>query len=219
MGIDLPALPAKGSHRFKLNRIIATKSYFPQKQILPVVLGLIGINLLLLIIQGLLKYFSYRYKEETQTLRTAMVIDPLTQCLNRLGLEAAIASVFPLSGRSAIYVMVVDLDHFKNINDTLGHAVGDDVLRDVSLALSGELRSDDVFGRWGGEEFVIISKISHDNLENLIARLMRSLQDISVDGAPENYKVTISVGVTEARIGEPFHEVFKRNARMMPCIR
>lgn len=106
--------------------------------------------------------------------------------------------------------MILDLDHFKQINDALGHAVGDEVLRKVSMALSGELRSDDIFGRWGGEEFIIISKISRDNLNNLIARLMRSLQGVSIEGEPEARKVTMSVGVTEARAGEIFDDVFKR---------
>ncbi len=210
MGIDLPPLPAKGSHRFKLNRITATKSYFPRKQLFPVIAGLIGINLLILIIQGLLRYFSYRYREENETLRTTMVIDPLTKCFNRLGLETAIDRMFPLPGSSGVYVMILDLDHFKQINDALGHAVGDEVLRKVSMALSGELRSDDIFGRWGGEEFIIISKISRDNLNNLIARLMRSLQGVSIEGEPEARKVTMSVGVTEARAGEIFDDVFKR---------
>ena len=210
IGIDLPALPAEGIHRFKLNKITAIKSYFPRKQLFSVIVGLIGINLLILIVQGLLRYFSYRYREENQTLRTTMVLDPLTKCLNRLGLDTAIDRTFPLSDSSVVYVMVLDLDHFKKVNDTLGHAVGDDVLREVSLALSKELRSDDVFGRWGGEEFIIISKINRNHLENMIGRLMRSLQSVTIKGAPENYRVTMSVGVTEAKVGEAFDDVFKR---------
>lgn len=210
MGFDLPSLPAKGIHRFKLNRITATKSYFPRQQLLPIITALIGASLLILIIQGLLRYYSYRYREENQTLRTTMVIDPLTQCLNRLGLDTAIANMFPLRHSAGIYVMILDLDHFKNINDTLGHVVGDDVLRQVATALSKELRSDDIFGRWGGEEFIIISKISRANLENLIARLMRSLQDVTIEGEPESRKITMSVGVTEARARETFDDAFKR---------
>lgn len=210
MGFDLPSLPAKGVHRFKLNRISATKSYFPREQLYPIIAALFGINLLILIIQGVLRYYSSRYREENQTLRTTMVIDPLTQCLNRLGLDTAIRKMFPLRRASGIYVMILDLDHFKKINDTLGHVVGDDVLRQVATALSKELRSDDIFGRWGGEEFIIISKISRDNLENLIARLMRSLQDVTIKGDPEARKVTMSAGVTEALPGEAFDDIFKR---------
>lgn len=106
--------------------------------------------------------------------------------------------------------MVLDLDHFKKINDTLGHAAGDEVLRQASMVLAKELRNDDVFGRWGGEEFIIISRIGREDLENMIFRLMRSLQSISIDGASGTYSVTMSVGVTEAQVGETFDDVFKR---------
>lgn len=210
MGIELPALPAEGVHRLKLNRIAAKKSYFSQKQLFLAIAGLISLSCLVLIIQGILKYFSNRYRKENETLRTTMVVDPLTKCLNRLGLEAAVSVAFPLSNSSRVYVMVLDLDHFKKINDTLGHTAGDEVLRKASTVISKELRSDDVFGRWGGEEFVIISRISSADLENMILRLMHALQSISIDGVSEPVKVTMSVGVTEAKVGEPFDSVFKR---------
>lgn len=210
MGVELPALPAEGVHRLKLNRIIAKKSYVSQKQMLLTVAGVVGIGFMVLIVQGLLKYFSNRYRKENETLRTRMAVDPLTKCLNRLGLETAVKGVFPLSNSASVYVMVLDLDHFKKINDTLGHAAGDEVLRQASMVLAKELRNDDVFGRWGGEEFIIISRIGREDLENMIFRLMRSLQSISIDGASGTYSVTMSVGVTEAQVGETFDDVFKR---------
>lgn len=139
-----------------------------------------------------------------------MIIDPLTKCLNRLGLETVIGEMFPVADGASVYVMILDLDHFKKINDTLGHATGDEVLRKVSFAISQELRADDFFGRWGGEEFIIISKISGDKLEVMIGRLMRALQSITLQGPAEPWKVTMSVGVTDARKGESFDTTFKR---------
>ncbi len=215
MGIDLPALPAEGLHKFKLERITATKSYFPRKLLFPAIATLAGLHLLIFFVQRLLKYHSYRYKEENQTLRTTMTIDPLTQCLNRFGLEAAIKKLFPVSGNSGVYVIVMDLDHFKKINDTLGHTVGDEVLRQASTALSRELRTDDIFGRWGGEEFVIISNIKPDYLESFIARMMRSLEKVSIEATPDSSKVTMSVGITLAQPGESFNDVFERADKAM----
>jgi diguanylate cyclase (GGDEF)-like protein len=122
----------------------------------------------------------------------------------------AVKKIFPLEHPSNIFVMVLDLDHFKRINDTLGHVAGDEVLRKASEVLAKELRNDDVFGRWGGEEFVIISKINRDALDIMISRLMRSLRTIHIDGAPEDFAVTMSVGVTAAQVGESFDDVFKR---------
>lgn|GEM_PF-2227532 len=207
LGVELPALPPEGEHKLKLNSIIARKSYVSPRHLLLFSAVLIGLGCLVLMIQGLLKYFSNR--RENETLRTRMMVDPLTQCLNRLGLETAIKGIFPLSNPASIFVMVLDLDHFKKINDTLGHAVGDEVLRKASQMIAQELRSDDVFGRWGGEEFVVISKISAGHLESLVARLMRSLELVKIEGAPD-CRITMSVGIAEARVDEPFEEVFKR---------
>jgi diguanylate cyclase (GGDEF)-like protein len=206
MGIELPALPAAGAHKLKLKRIAAKKSYISQMHLLLLGSAVVGFGCLVLIVQGL----WYYQKKENETLRTKMVVDPLTKCLNRLGLETALKGVFPLSNSSSVYVMVLDLDHFKKINDTLGHAAGDEVLQQAATVLAKELRSDDVFGRWGGEEFIIISRVHRDALENMISRLMRSLRSISIDGASTPSSVTMSIGVTEAQIGESFDEVFKR---------
>ena len=206
MGIELPALPAKGVHRLKIKQITAKKSYIAQEESYLLAGAAVGLACLLLIAQGLLYY----HNRENETLRSKMVVDPLTQCFNRLGLETAVKGVFPLSNTSTVYLMVLDLDHFKKINDTLGHAAGDEVLRKASMALSRELRSDDVFGRWGGEEFIIISRVNRNALDNMISRLMGSLHGVSIAGAPEGYTVTMSVGVTEARLGESFDEVFRR---------
>lgn len=210
MAIDLPTLPPEGTHEFKLKRIFAKKSYISQQQIFIAISGLAGAGVLVFLMQWLQMSLARRYTKENETLRSALVVDPLTRCLNRLGLETAVGGVFPLSNCSSVYVMVLDLDHFKKINDTLGHAAGDEVLRKAATVLAKELRGDDVFGRWGGEEFIIISRIGRDNLENLIERLMNSLRSITLETVAEPCQVSMSVGVTEALIGEAFVDVFQR---------
>lgn len=198
-----------GIHKIRLNAITATKSYFTQQSLLAATYVLLAIGFLALIVQVVLEYFARRYTRENQALRSTINMDPLTKCLNRLGLEAAIENVFPLAKQLSIYVMVLDLDHFKEINDTHGHTAGDEVLRKVSQAVSRELRSDDVLGRWGGEEFVIISKISPDHLEGLVNRLLHSLREVTVEGL-EHGVISMSIGVTKAKVGEAFDDVFKR---------
>lgn len=210
LGVELPASPSVGAHRIKLNRIYAKKSYVLPQHLFMVSAGMLVIGFLVLIIQLVLHYFAIRYYHENETLRTTMALDPLTRCLNRIGLAIAVKRLFPLESPANIFVMVLDLDHFKRINDTLGHAAGDEVLRKASEVLAKELRNDDVFGRWGGEEFVIISKINRDALDTMISRLMRSLRAIHIDGAPADFAVTMSIGVTEAQVGESFDDVFKR---------
>ena len=88
--------------------------------------------------------------------------------------------------------------------------MGDRVLRTVGEILKSHTRHTDGLGRWGGEEFIIISRVNRNALDNMISRLMGSLHGVSIAGAPEGYTVTMSVGVTEARLGESFDEVFRR---------
>jgi len=84
--------------------------------------------------------------------------DPLTQVLNRRALTLQLNSELDRARRyeSVVTLLMVDLDHFKRVNDTHGHLVGDDVLRELSLLLRHEARSVDLVARYGGEEFVVV---------------------------------------------------------------
>lgn len=93
----------------------------------------------------------------TRYLRQIATIDRLTDLLNRRGLYEALQSVSPvLRETSALHVVVLDLDKFKTVNDTLGHAAGDEVLRRVADRLRTGLRDRDIIARTGGDEFCII---------------------------------------------------------------
>jgi diguanylate cyclase (GGDEF)-like protein len=92
----------------------------------------------------------------------------------------------------------MDVDHFKQVNDTHGHATGDDVLRMVANTVQYALRATDTLGRWGGEEFVAIlyELQSEDNLQD-IAEKVRTLVEVSrLDFNGQGVTVTISIGGT-----------------------
>mgnify|MGYP001231147982 CR=1 FL=1 len=99
-----------------------------------------------------------RILELQQSLRFAATHDFLTNLLNRSEILAAIEKELSRSGREGkpTTIMMADIDHFKRINDSLGHAAGDEVLKEVARRLKSDLRPYDVVGRYGGEEFVII---------------------------------------------------------------
>jgi diguanylate cyclase (GGDEF)-like protein len=99
-----------------------------------------------------------RILELQQSLRFAATHDFLTNLLNRSEIIAAIEREFSRSGREGkpATVIMADIDHFKRINDSLGHAAGDEVLKEVASRLKSDLRPYDVVGRYGGEEFLII---------------------------------------------------------------
>ncbi|HEY3288374.1 MAG TPA: diguanylate cyclase [Gemmatimonadaceae bacterium] len=97
-------------------------------------------------------------KADNARLEVLAHTDPLTQVLNRRALTVRLASELERARRydSVLTLLMVDLDHFKNVNDTYGHLVGDEVLREVATLLQNEVRSVDVVARYGGEEFVVV---------------------------------------------------------------
>jgi diguanylate cyclase (GGDEF)-like protein/PAS domain S-box-containing protein len=90
--------------------------------------------------------------------------------------------------------IIFDIDHFKNVNDTYGHKVGDDVLVKLSICLDENIKGDDFLARWGGEEFVIIAnKANKERLIKVVEKLQSAIAKISFDPVD---KVTISFGLT-----------------------
>lgn len=111
---------------------------------------------------------------ETRRLREAATTDALTNVMNRRALDAALATAWDRYKREGIGFGVIfcDVDHFKQVNDTHGHAVGDEVLSSVAQCLGRGLRGHDMVGRWGGEEFLgIVDTTSEETLGNVAERL------------------------------------------------
>ncbi len=108
-------------------------------------------------------------------------------------------------------VISIDIDHFKLINDQHGHDVGDVVLKDTSNVMSLTLRDIDIFGRWGGEEFLcILPNTEIEDAKICAERLRTSLKTAKFDGNPEHLKVTASFGVTSVQNGDSVKNMIKR---------
>jgi diguanylate cyclase (GGDEF)-like protein/PAS domain S-box-containing protein len=126
--------------------------------------------------------------------------DPLTKIGNRLHLQgrlhAAVAEVQHTQNPAGLLFM--DIDHFKNVNDTYGHELGDKVLCMVANTFRDTLRSTDTVGRWGGEEFVAIVYDIFDKMTLFaIAEKLRKLIEMSrLDEEGQSITVTISIGAT-----------------------
>ncbi|HZU84431.1 MAG TPA: diguanylate cyclase [Polyangiaceae bacterium] len=125
------------------------------------------------------------------------VRDPLTRAHNRRYLVERLSSEIAYARRhsSRLALILFDLDHFKRINDTYGHLAGDDVLRETAALVSRLIRVEDVFARFGGEEFVVLVRgISHNNVGRFAERLRSSLERLEVASAEAVLRVTASVG-------------------------
>jgi diguanylate cyclase (GGDEF)-like protein len=135
--------------------------------------------------------------------RNDAVVDELTGLLNRKALSTRIPEIAQQSQITAepVGLVVGDLDHFKSINDTHGHALGDTVLKDVAYTLRKQLRAFDLAYRFGGEEFLILLPGSdRDTAAELAERLRLAISDERVDGLD----VTMSFGVAATVRGEAF---------------
>jgi diguanylate cyclase (GGDEF)-like protein len=133
-------------------------------------------------------------RTERDHLRVKATIDPLTGVLNRGALEEALLA--ELNRGSTFAVMFIDLDHFKNINDKYGHDTGDHVLRALGGHLRRTIRSNDIAGRYGGEEFVVCLAGCDDAFAPKIAERHREWIEKLVfpkENHPE--RVTASIGV------------------------
>jgi diguanylate cyclase (GGDEF)-like protein len=125
-------------------------------------------------------------------------IDSVTGLLTRTEAEQAARRMFALMARmkSSFAVVMVDIDHFKQVNDQYGHLAGDKVLERVSRLITLELRESDVLGRWGGEEFLILlSDIDRATAISVAERILNVVRThiISIDA--ENLAITISAGL------------------------
>ncbi|HEY0956897.1 MAG TPA: GGDEF domain-containing protein [Roseateles sp.] len=145
---------------------------------------------------------------EQEQLRRLATIDELTGVLNRRGLEAALGDLEEQG--ETLGLVLLDIDHFKHINDRWGHAAGDEVLRRVAAIVSANLRNADIVGRWGGEEFLIVCRCRHiDEAAALAEKLRAALADGTVDPRGR-FGITASFGVTLVPPGAPTHRAFRR---------
>jgi diguanylate cyclase (GGDEF)-like protein len=132
-----------------------------------------------------------------QQLYESSVRDPLTRAHNRRYLVERLASEIAYAKRhqTRLALLLLDIDHFKRVNDTWGHLAGDDVLRDVAALVQRMIRVEDLFARFGGEEFVVLVRgIEHVNVGRFAERLRAGVERLETAGDTQVIHVTASIG-------------------------
>ncbi len=144
----------------------------------------------------------------TQNLESIATIDGLTNVLNRRGLEDASIKMQDMCKRInlSMAVLLIDIDHFKKVNDKYGHLVGDDALRHLAKVVAGVLRSSDAFGRYGGEEFcAFLPNTTESDAIGLAERRRAAVEASALRLGSVTIKTTISIGVADSvRAGYDF---------------
>jgi diguanylate cyclase (GGDEF)-like protein len=183
-------------------------------------LGILCLWMILATTFGMSQWVSLRRKHREQRLkihdlesekenyRKLSTLDALTNVMNRHGIERFVETL--QATRVAASVIVIDIDHFKRVNDQRGHYGGDRVLRKMGEILRAHTRSTDGLGRWGGEEFVLVCPGANlEKAAELAEKLRQRIMDtnfIPDDPLP----ITASFGVAAAQASQNFEDAFRQ---------
>ena len=148
--------------------------------------------------------------KQNEALKSIATTDELTGIFNRHYFDEIIPIVVERAERyhEPLSVILFDIDHFKKVNDTWGHDVGDEVLMKVSATVRANLRKLDTFVRWGGEEFIILLPQTNLHGAQAVAEKLRVTLEKTVHAFVG--RITSSFSVAERHLGEPFDHWFKR---------
>lgn len=138
--------------------------------------------------------------------------DPLTGLYNRRHFDQKAASLFKLSSQqeNPVTLLQIDIDKFKNVNDTFGHETGDFALKHIAKILTGAVRTYDMVVRWGGEEFLILMPfIPPDEACSIAERIRKTVEETDVECGVEGLRVTISIGLDCAYSYDNFHQAIE----------
>lgn len=157
--------------------------------------------------------YPLRNALQYQRMEQCARLDPLTGVQNRVALDNEVERHVQLAHRhnTPLGMVVIDVDHFKAVNDTHGHTFGDQVLRSLAKRVSGCMRSSDHVFRYGGEEFVLL--LPNTDLEGtslLAERVRETLEAHPVTQGDKQTQITISLGVANLQPGEHRDSLFDR---------
>jgi len=139
--------------------------------------------------------------------------DPLTGALNRAALDTMLNKEINLAYRhdNPLSVLMIDVDHFKHINDNYGHSTGDQVLRNLVAKLKEQIRTSDILFRYGGEEFTIILNNTNQDGANLLAQRVRSgIEEMTHNLTGNDLHFTVSIGAATLNKNEAAIQLLDR---------
>ncbi len=157
---------------------------------------------------------ALKYREAVQT----ALRDPLTGMGNRAAMQSALEREVLLARRyqQALSLLVIDIDHFKTINDRLGHSSGDQVLREVAHTIDWVTRQTDMTFRYGGEEFVVVLNNTDDSEAKHIAeRVRRAVNELAVNSNTGPVHATVSIGCSSLIESDDINSLFERGDKAL----
>ena len=158
-------------------------------------------------------------RRKGEEMKRLAFLDHLTEVPNRRFVEMSLntALIEFQVHKDPLGVLAFDLDRFKCVNDSFGHALGDRALQEVAKTVVGSLRPADIVGRWGGDEFLaILRNVNQESLRKLAERCVVMVSRISLpDSGGGTLSLSISAGATLAQLGESREDIVKRADELM----
>src|SRR5208282_152173 len=151
------------------------------------------------------------YQVELEQAQALASLDPLTGLYNRREVETRMCQ--RINGLSPFCVVIIDLDDFKQINDRHGHLAGDELMRQIAEELRNAFRADDLIGRWGGDEFILMLDGNFTSARNKMERLrpwIFGTYELEPPGSKLKVAVRASIGSAEWAPGETLLQVLSR---------
>ena len=164
---------------------------------LVILVSFVAFSILGFLISQQLEKFAYENEAQRALLEKMTLIDFLTETYNRRAFFKLANTIISeaIRNNQKLGIIMLDIDHFKKINDTYGHHIGDIVLRDFSLMIKNNIRESDLFARIGGEEFVILTKVNDiEQLYNIAEKLLYLTRSLTIRKDDTVLKITISIG-------------------------
>ncbi|MEZ4694140.1 MAG: GGDEF domain-containing protein [Aliarcobacter sp.] len=170
-----------------------------------------------ILLLGLFAYWNHKIrqahkiiKEQNKELEKLATIDKLTGIYNRTKLDELLANEIDRSYRynHSFACAIIDIDYFKKTNDKYGHLAGDKVLKEITVLIKNSIRKSDFFGRWGGEEFLLIlPEIEKQELHNLLEKIKNTISEHTIN---EIGSKTVSIGATIYMYTDEIDTIIKR---------
>jgi diguanylate cyclase (GGDEF)-like protein len=175
------------------------------------------VNYICILIEDVTDVCHYQGQLQKTLKELALIsrIDGLTQIFNRRHWQESLEQEYAKARRhnKNLSLIMLDLDHFKKLNDTYGHQGGDKVLIDVTQTIKSLLRIEDVFGRYGGEEFaIVLPETDLNGALDLAKRICETVAKTSISFQENTIQISISVGVSQLRSGDTSYEKLISNA-------
>lgn len=215
-----------GVHRMRVNRVELVGQRLTMEALLKILISVWTVYFLL---EAAIRYYrlycdsrrreleirdlttlAQRLEQENHSLQERCITDALTGIYNRAGLAQKLSEHATKGLPAGVGMMLLDVDRFKAINNAYGHEVGDGILNDLAKIVASCIREDDLFVRWGGEEFILMTPAQNEDTLISMGEKLRStieehefLPDLAL-------KITVSIGITKAQSHEDFSSVFKR---------